>query len=75
MMTKHAIWTLALIGHGADEKEDNELARSIEKTVYLMANRKFGEQWFEDHSNECVAAHADPVECWKMLVDKIEGEI
>ena len=65
MITRHLISRLALAGKRADYIEDDELARSIDTTVYLMSCRMFGEQWFEDHYNECVAAHADPMECWK----------
>jgi len=68
---------LASIGQGAEIAGDEELARAIETTVYLMCNRRHGPEFWEEHSLECLGANADPVECWQNLLEKlgiIEGK-
>ena len=62
---------LASIGQGAEIAGDDQLARAIETTVYLMCNRRHGEDFWEEHAKECLGANADPVECWQNLLEKL----
>jgi hypothetical protein len=62
---------LASIGQGAEIAGDDELARAIETTVYLMCNRRHGEDFWEEHAVECLGANADAVECWQNLLEKL----
>ena len=62
---------LASIGASAEIAEDEELARAIEQTLYLMCERRYGVEFWEEHSTECLKFHADPVECWENLIQKL----
>lgn len=62
---------LASIGQGAEIAGDDQLARAIETTVFLMCNRRHGEDFWEQHAVECLGANADPVECWENLIERL----
>jgi len=62
---------LASIGQGAEIAGDDQLARAIETTVYLMCNRRYDPEFWEEHAKECLGANADPVECWQNLLEKL----
>ena len=63
--------TMASIGKGAEIAEDDQLARAIEQVVYMICDRRYGADFWEEHSNECLKFHADPVECWENLIQKL----
>lgn len=62
---------LCNIGKGAEIAEDEELSRAIETAVYLICNRRYGEDFWEEHAVECFGAKADPIECWQNLIEKL----
>jgi hypothetical protein len=62
---------LASIGESAEIAEDDQLARAIEQVLYLMCERRYGADFWEEHANECLKFHSDPVECWENLIQKL----
>ena len=62
---------LSSIGQGAEIAGDDQLARAIESVVFLICNRRFGPDFWEEHSVECLGSNADPVECWENLIQKL----
>ena len=62
---------MASIGKGAEIAGDDQLARSIETTVFLICDRRYGPDFWEEHSVECLGSNADPVECWENLIQKL----
>jgi len=62
---------LASIGQGAEIAGDDQLARAIETVTFLICERRFGPDFWEEHSIECLGANADPVECWQNLMEKL----
>lgn len=62
---------LASIGQGAEIAGDEQLARALENTVFLICDRRFGPDFWEEHSVECLGSNADPVECWENLIQKL----
>lgn len=62
---------LASIGQGAEIAGDEQLARALESTVFLICDRRFGPDFWEEHSVECLGSNADPVECWENLIQKL----
>ena len=62
---------LSSIGQGAEIAGDDQLARAIESVVFLICDRRFGPDFWEEHSVECLGSHADSVECWENLIQKL----
>lgn len=62
---------LCSIGQGSEIAGDDQLARAIEKVVFLICDRRFGPDFWEEHSVECLGSNADPVECWENLIQKL----
>lgn len=62
---------MASLGQGAEIAGDDQLARAIEEVVFMVCDRRYGPDFWEEHSVECLGSHADPVECWENLIQKI----
>ena len=62
---------LCSIGQGAEIAGDDQLARAIETVAFLICNRRFSEDFWEEHAVECLGSNADPVECWENLIQKL----
>ena len=62
---------MASIGKKAEITGDDQLARAIENVVFLICDRRFGSDFWEEHSVECLGSHADSVECWENLIQKL----
>ena len=62
---------LASIGQGAEIASDDQLSRAIETVIFLICERRFGPDFWEEHSVECLGSNADPVECWQNLMEKL----
>ena len=62
---------LCSIGQGAEIAGDDQLARAIETVAFLICDRRFGPDFWEEHAVECLGSKADPVECWENLIQKL----
>ena len=62
---------MASLGQGAEIAGDDQLARAIEQAVFLICDRRYGPDFWEEHAVECLGSNADPVECWENLIQKI----
>ena len=62
---------MASIGQGAEIAGDEQLARAIETAVFLICDRRYGPDFWEEHAVECLGSNADPVECWENLIQKL----
>ncbi len=63
--------SMASIGKEAEIAEDDQLARAIEQVVYMICDRRYGPDFMQEHSDECLKFHADPIECWGNLIQKL----
>jgi len=63
--------TMASLGQGAEIAGDDQLARAIEEVVFMICDRRYGPDFWEEHSVECLGSNADPVECWENLIQKL----
>lgn len=63
--------TMASLGQGAEIAGDDQLARAIEEAVFMICDRRYGPDFWEEHSVECLGSNADPVECWENLIQKL----
>jgi hypothetical protein len=62
---------LCSIGQGAEIAGDDQLARAIETVAFLICDRRFGPDFWEEHAVECLGSKADPVQCWENLIQKL----
>lgn len=62
---------MASLGQGAEIAGDDQLARAMEQAVFLICDRRYGADFWEEHSVECLGSNADPVECWENLIQKL----
>lgn len=62
---------MASIGKGAEIAGDDQLARAMEHAVFLICDRRYGPDFWEEHAVECLGSNADPVECWENLLQKL----
>ena len=62
---------MASLGQGAEVAGDEQLARAIETAVFLICDRRYGPDFWEEHAVECLGFNADPVECWENLIQKL----
>ena len=47
---------LCSIGQGAEIAGDDQLARAIETVAFLICNRRFGPDFWEEHAVECLGS-------------------
>ena len=62
---------MASLGQGAEIAGDDQLARAIEHAVFLICDRRYGPDLWEEHAVECLGSNADAVECWENLIQKL----
>ncbi len=62
---------MASLGQGAEIAGDDQLARAMEQAIFLICDRRFGPDFWEEHAVECLGSNADPVECWENLIQKL----
>ena len=60
-------------GYQAELQGNDDAARILETNAYREACDLFGDDWWYQHDMECLKVRADAVECWEMLLNRLEA--
>lgn len=62
-------------GYHCELDGNEDAARELETSAYRQSCDIFGDDWWYQHDMKCLESNATAIECWELLLEKIEQSL